>query len=231
MPSRFHESPIALEELPQLDGVLISHNHYDHLDKGTIQRLHPKVARFLVPKGVAATLKEWGVADNKIVELEWWQGTEVDGLSFTATPAQHFSGRGLFDANASLWVSWVIAAPHRRLFFSGDSGYFSGFKDIGKAYGPFDLTMIETGAYDADWPGVHISPEEALQAHKDLQGRHMMPIHNCTFDLAFHPWYEPLEELLQLAESARQSVLTPLMGAPLQLDGSEATLAWWHRAH
>lgn len=228
-PKRFHDLPIDPAELPPITGVLISHNHYDHLDKSSIRLLKDRVQHFLVPEGVAAALVDWGVEPGRIREHRWWQSSRLGGLRFTATPAQHFSGRGPFDGNATLWASWVIETPDQRLFFSGDSGYFSGFKTIGAAFGPFDLTLMETGAYDAAWPGVHMTPEETLQAHRDLGGGRLLPIHNSTFDLALHAWFEPLERLASLMEASDETLLTPRIGEPLALAGvSEArTEAWW----
>ncbi|HEX9390365.1 MAG TPA: MBL fold metallo-hydrolase [Usitatibacteraceae bacterium] len=176
-PRRFHQAPIGIAELPPIKGVILSHDHYDHLDFAAILQLAGKTALFLAPLGVGDTLIQWGVPAGKVRQLDWWQSTEVDGLHLVATPAQHFSGRGLRDGNRTLWASWVIVDDDLRLFFSGDSGYFGGFKQIGERFGPFDLTMIETGAYDHDWPDVHMQPEQTLQAHLDLRGRHLLPVH------------------------------------------------------
>ncbi len=145
------------------------------------------------------TLIKWGIDASKIRQLDWWQDTEVDGIRFVATPSQHFSGRGLFDGNSTLWASWVMIEGNTRIFFSGDSGYFDGFKHIGEQYGPFDLTLMETGAYNVEWPHVHMQPEQTLQAHIDLKGRWLLPIHNGTFDLSMHAWYEPFDRILALA--------------------------------
>ncbi|MFG1498332.1 MBL fold metallo-hydrolase [Saccharospirillum sp. HFRX-1] len=228
-PKRFHELPIDPQQLPPISGVLISHNHYDHLDKTSIKLLKDKVQQFLVPEGVAATLVEWGVDPARIREHRWWQSSRVGGLSFTATPAQHFSGRGLFDRDATLWMSWVIETPSQRLFFSGDSGYFSGFKTIGAAFGGFDLALMETGAYDPAWPGVHMTPEETLQAYRDLGAQRLFPIHNSTFDLALHAWFDPLERLATLAEAQGETLVTPRIGEAMSLAdvASLQTDAWW----
>ncbi|MGH8410893.1 MAG: MBL fold metallo-hydrolase, partial [Pseudomonas sp.] len=182
-PKRFHQPPISLEDLPPIEAVILSHNHYDHLDHKAVVQLADKTRYFLAPLGVGDTLVKWGVDASKVRQLDWWQGTEVDGIRFVSTPAQHFSGRGLFDGNQTLWCSWVMIDGSRRIFFSGDTGYFEGFKRIGEQYGPFDLTLMETGAYNVDWPHVHMQPEETLQAHIDLKGRWLLPIHNGTFDL------------------------------------------------
>jgi L-ascorbate metabolism protein UlaG (beta-lactamase superfamily) len=187
-PKRFHQPPIALHELPPIRGVILSHDHYDHLDQATIQQLAKSTDVFLTPLGVGDRLIDWGVDAAKVRQLDWWDSVTIDGLKMTATPAQHFSGRSLFDGNRTLWSSWVIVDDELRVFFSGDTGYFDGFKTIGERLGPFDVTLLETGAYDAQWPYVHMHPEQTVQAHVDLRGRWFMPIHNGTFDLAMHRW-------------------------------------------
>ncbi len=226
-PKRFHPLPLSLQDLPALKAVLISHDHYDHLDKTSVRILDKKVERFIVPTGVGAYLREWGVASNKITELAWWQSLSLGSLQFTATPAQHFSGRGLTDRDTTLWASWVIAGREARIFFSGDSGYFGGFQEIGERLGPFDLTLIETGAYNDLWSEIHMKPEESVQAHLDLRGRVMVPIHNSTFDLALHDWFEPLERALAAAEVHGSTVLTPIIGAPVNVLAPQITQTWW----
>ncbi|WP_163134612.1 MBL fold metallo-hydrolase [Agarivorans sp. Alg241-V36] len=226
-PKRFHQPPVELSDLENIDGVLISHDHYDHLDKHSIKLLKDKVQHFVVPEGVDQHLLDWGVEANKISRLRWWQSASFGELTVTATPTQHFSGRGLFDGNQTLWASYVIDAPEQRIFFSGDSGYFDGFKQIGERYGPFDLTMMETGAYDKDWSAVHMTPEQTLQAHLDLKGKALMPVHNSTFDLAFHSWYEPLERISQLSELADVQLVTPKIGEVFTVGQAQKTAAWW----
>ena len=226
-PLRFHAPPLALEELPPLAAVILSHDHYDHLDEQAIRRLAPTTERFLAPLGVGDVLVDWGVAAEKVTQLDWWQEAEVDGLRFVATPAQHFSGRGLFDSNRTLWASWVMIDEQLRLFFSGDTGYFDGFREIGERYGPFDLTLIETGAYNVAWPSVHMQPEQTLQAHLDLRGRWLLPIHNGTFDLSIHGWQEPFERILALSQQAQVRLCTPLMGERVSLDSPHAGQNWW----
>lgn len=229
-PKRFHAPPIALKDLPPLKGVILSHNHYDHLDKATVRALAASAEHFVAPLGVGDTLVRWGVPAAKVRQLDWWQSTTIDGLRLVATPAQHFSGRGLRDGNATLWCSWVLIDDGLRVFFSGDSGYFDGFRQIGERFGPFDVTLMETGAYDRQWPHVHMQPEQSLQAHLDLQGRWMLPIHNGTFDLALHPWFEPLDRISALATAHGVSLATPMIGQRLDLQQPQPGPAWWHQA-
>ena len=230
-PKRFHAPPIALTDLPPLRGVLLSHDHYDHLDHATIRTLAPKVGIFLCTLGVGDRLQDWGVPAEKIIQHDWWQGSVVDGLRFTATPAQHFSGRSLSDGNRTLWASWVIedlrAERPLRIFFSGDGGYFDGFKQIGQRFGPFDITLMETGAYDTHWPYVHMHPAQTIQAHKDLGGNWLLPIHNGTFNLAMHAWWDPFEQILSLGQQHGVPIATPMMGERLDLNQPHAGEPWW----
>lgn len=229
-PKRFHPSPIAAEDLPALAAVIISHDHYDHLDRRSIQALDGKTEKFFVPLRVGKHLRDWGVAADKIVELDWWQGASVGSLQVTATPAQHFSGRGLFDRDETLWASWVIEGEQGKLFFSGDTGYFNGLKDIGERFGPFDVTMLEAGAYNPAWATIHMMPADTIQAHIDLGGKALLPIHNSTFDLSNHPWYDPLETVSALAATADIQVLTPMFGESVSITAPDQYLAWWRDA-
>jgi L-ascorbate metabolism protein UlaG (beta-lactamase superfamily) len=226
-PKRFHAPPLGIDELPPIRCVILSHDHYDHLDRATVLRLAPKVELFVAPLGVGERLIAWGVERARVRQLDWWQETMVGGVRLAAVPAQHFSGRGLRDADRSLWASWVIDAPGARLFFSGDTGYHAGFKAIGERYGPFDVAMLETGGYDRMWADVHMRPEQTLQAHLDLGGRWLLPIHNGTFDLAFHAWAEPLERIQALAMAAGVPLATPQVGAAWQVMQPVAGPAWW----
>lgn len=226
-PKRFHETPLTIEELPEIERVLISHNHYDHLDKSSVKQLANKTRQFLVPLGVEADLMKWGVKAEKIQRFDWWQELETETANVAFTPTRHFSGRGLTDGNRSLWGSWVIETAAGNVFFSGDSGYFEGFAEIGEKYGPFDITFVETGAYDRDWSEIHMTPEESVQAHIDLKGRVMVPIHNGTFDLAFHAWYEPLERVLDAADRHGVSLSTPVVGQTLTVRNNLSTPRWW----
>ncbi|GAB3359557.1 MBL fold metallo-hydrolase [Lysobacter tyrosinilyticus] len=233
-PKRFHAPPIALDDLPPLRGVILSHDHYDHLDRDTVVQLAKTTGVFLTPLGVGDRLIAWGVDPAKVRQFDWWEGTSIDGVQFTTTPAQHFSGRGMFDGNKTLWASWVIVDDTKptalRVFFSGDTGYFDGFKEIGRRFGPFDVTLLETGAYDPQWPYVHMQPEQTVQAHQDLRGRWLVPVHNGTFDLAMHGWTEPFERVLALSSERGIALATPHMGERLDLSAPHAGTPWWREA-
>jgi L-ascorbate metabolism protein UlaG (beta-lactamase superfamily) len=231
-PKRFNgDLPLDPGALPQIDLVIISHDHYDHLDKAAIQQLRDKVKVFAVPLAVGARLEKWGIPQWKIIELDWWEECRLDeNLMVAATPAQHFSGRGITDRNKTLWASWVILTPFHRLFFSGDSGFFNGFKKVGDKYGPFDMTFIECGAYGTAWPKVHMFPEQTVQAHLDLRGRLLQPIHWGTFNLALHPWYEPMERLVAAAADSRVDIATPVVGETVIYGKTAGTQRWWQRA-
>ena len=230
-PKRFHTLPMTIAELPRLDVVVISHDHYDHLDKASIKALAAKTAMFVVPTGLDRHLRRFGVSANKIKVLAWWQEVKLGSLRFHATPAQHFSGRGLFDKNKTSWASFVIESSRRRIFFSGDSGYFAGFSEIAKRFGRFDVSLIETGAYDELWPDIHMQPEQSLRAHLDLQADYMIPIHNSSFDLAMHAWYEPLQRLANAAETYQVPLITPIFGAAVDMrcldQAPEQHGYWW----
>ncbi|QNB16726.1 hydrolase [Paraburkholderia tropica] len=226
-PKRFHAPPIDLADLPPLRGVILSHDHYDHLDRETVLALAASTGVFLTPLGVGDRLIEWGIDAAKVRQFDWWQSASIAGVTFTSTPAQHFSGRSLFDGNSTLWCSWSIATDDLRVFFSGDTGYFDGFREIGERMGPFDVTLIETGAYDPQWPYVHMQPEETVQAHLDVRGRWLVPIHNGTFDLAMHRWQEPFERVMGLAAARSVMLATPRMGERLHLADPQRGERWW----
>ncbi len=226
-PKRFHAPPISVEELPPIEAVILSHDHYDHLDHASILALKDKTAHFITTRGVGDLLVEWGVEARKVQQLAWWQATAVAGVQLVATPAPHFSGRGLTDSNRRLWSSWVILDGERRIFFGADSGYFGGFKAIGERYGPFDVTLLEAGAYDTRWTAIHMLPEQTVQAHQDLRGRWLLPIHNGTFDLAFHPWQQPFERVLTAAAAQGVNVTKPVMGERIDLTDIRPGRPWW----
>lgn len=226
-PRRFQPAAIAVDQLPPLRGVVLSHDHYDHLDKATIRALASRTELFVAPLGVGDRLLRWGVEPGKVRQLDWWDSLQVDGVHLTATPAQHFSGRGLRDRNRTLWASWAIRAPGLNLFFSGDSGYFPGFAEIGRRQGPFDLTLVECGAYDPMWEGVHMLPEQTVQAHLDLRGRRLLPIHNGTFDLAFHDWNEPMERVFAAARARGVDITMPRFGQAVDALSPPPPEPWW----
>jgi L-ascorbate metabolism protein UlaG (beta-lactamase superfamily) len=226
-PKRFHPPPIALAELPPVEGLILSHDHYDHLDTETIEGLRERVQRYFVPLGVGARLQGMGVAAGRIAEFDWWQSARHADVELTATPAQHFSGRTLSDRNRTLWASWVIASGGERIFFSGDSGYFPGFKQIGDRFGGFDIALMENGAYDSYWPAVHMTPEETVQAFGDLRGKLLYVVHNSTFDLAFHTWRDPLERVAALADARGIALATPEIGEVLTLNRPRENKRWW----
>ncbi len=230
-PTRFNGNvPLDIHQVPHIHAVIISHDHYDHLNKFSIRQLNEKTEKFFVPLGVGARIAGWGVPTGKIVELDWWEESRFDQeLMVAATPAQHFSGRGLFDRNESLWASWVIRTPSHALFFSGDSGYFDGFKRIGETYGPFDMTFIECGAYCKSWAHVHMFPEQTVQAHRDLGGKVLHPIHWGTFDLALHPWYEPMERLAASAAANGIVTATPIVGETTRYGKAKSQHPFWWR--
>jgi L-ascorbate metabolism protein UlaG (beta-lactamase superfamily) len=229
-PERMHRPPIPLESLPSVDAVVISHDHYDHLDLDTVLALaRSQRAPFVVPLGVGAHLRAWGIANQRIVELDWGQSASVDELTLACTPARHFSGR-FISRNTTLWASWVIAGPRHRVYFGGDTGYTKSFADIGSDHGPFDLTLMPVGAYNTLWPDIHMNPENAVRAHLDVSGPGkglLVPIHWCTFRLAPHPWAEPVERLLEAAGQAGVDVVVPQPGFRLDPSSSPALDAWW----
>lgn len=226
-PKRFFAPPIPLNDLPEIDAVILSHDHYDHLDEPTIKALRERVPLFVVPLGLGAHLEYWGVAPERIIELDWWERTSVGGVELVATPARHFSGRSINDRDATLWAGWAILGQTRRVFFSGDSGMFPGFAEIGARLGPFDVTMMETGAYNADWPDVHMGPEQAVEAHRMVRGVLMLPIHWGTFNLAFHGWTEPVERLLVAAERVGVQVAIPRPGESISPASPPGVERWW----
>ena len=226
-PKRFFQPPLALERLPPLDAVVISHDHYDHLDEPTLTALKDRVPRFVVPLGIGAHLEYWGIARERLIELDWWGKAVVAGIELTATPARHFSGRSLSDANQTLWAGWALRGPSHRVFFSGDTAMFPGFAEIGERLGPFDAALIEVGAYDALWADVHLGPEQALAAHKLLKGGVMFPVHWGTFDLALHGWTEPAERLLAAAREAGVSLVVPRPGESIEPARPPPATRWW----
>lgn len=229
-PRRLHPVPLRLEALPPLDAVVISHDHYDHLDLATIRRLAAlQDMPFVVPLGVGAHLERWGVAQSRIIELDWDEAVEVAGLALTATAARHFSGR-LRQDNGTLWASWVVAGRHRRVFYTGDSGYFPEYARIGADHGPFDATLVQVGAYSRYWPDIHMTPEEGVATHLAVDGGMLVPVHWCTFTLAPHPWSEPMERLIAEAAARGVRVAIPRPGQLLDVDRAPAAPETWWRS-
>ncbi|WP_426752098.1 MBL fold metallo-hydrolase [Myxococcus sp. Y35] len=228
-PKRFHPPPLPLEALPEVDAVLLSHDHYDHLDMPTIRALASRQVTFYAPLGVGAHLEAWGVPAERVVELDWWQEVSLgEGrLRMVATPAQHFSGRGLTDRNSTSWTSWTLLGPQHRVFFSGDTGLTDEFAEVGRRFGPFDVTMFEVGAFHPSWGSIHLGPHQALQAHEMVRGRVLLPIHWGTFNLALHAWDAPANELVAEAREKGVSLLTPILGQPVEPTRERAETAWW----
>lgn len=229
-PSRFNpDLPINIEALPFIDVVLISHDHYDHLDYESIIRLKDKVGKFYVPLGVGAHLIAWGVAEDKIIEMDLWDSESFGELTFVSTPSRHFSGRGLFDRSCTLWCSWVIQTENMNIFFSGDGGYGNHFKEIGDKFGPFDFAMMECGQYNEQWAQIHMLPGDVPQALSDLKCKVFMPIHWGAFKLALHNWTEPVESLKKSIESRDLIMATPKIGEQFIIGESIPSDEWWKR--
>ena len=234
-PRRFQPAPITVADLPPLDAVLISHDHYDHLDQPTILQLakKPEIApRFITSLGVGSHLEAWGIAPDRITELDWWEQTAVansnDTLTLTATPAQHFSGRGL-TRDQTLWSSFVLKNEHHSMFFGADSGLTPEYADIARRLGPFDLSMLEIGAFHPAWANIHLGPQGALDAMKLIGGGRLLPIHWATFDLGLHPWDEPAEDLLKFAaQHPETQLIMPLPGQPIEPTAlTTLNTPWW----
>jgi L-ascorbate metabolism protein UlaG (beta-lactamase superfamily) len=225
---RFFANPLPLDNLPKIDAVLLSHDHYDHLDKGAITYLVKKGIPVITMLRVGNHLQQWGMDKGLVTELDWWQSVQLEGgLIITAAPARHFSGRWLNDRFHTLWGSFAIRGPQHHVFYGADSGYYPGFAEIGSRLGPFDLTMLEIGAYNQDWESIHMGPEAAVQAHQELKGNLLMPIHWGTFSLAFHSWTEPIERLIREAEKRGVKLLVPRPGEIVAVRGEAYNSGWW----
>ena len=226
-PRRFYPPPLALHELPALDAIVLSHDHYDHLDREFVQRIAANAPRWITPLGVGDWLRTWGVPEEMIIELDWWEATSLNDVTITATPARHFSGRGLRLRDRTLWAGWVFSNAANRVYYSGDSAMQNEFSEIGERLGPFDLTMIESGAYDKLWPDVHLGPEQAVIAHVHARGEVMLPLHWGLFDLALHSWTEPVERVLAAAEKHGVRVAAPRPGGMFEPAHIQAVERWW----
>lgn len=224
---RYSELPVSINELPPVDFVLISHDHYDHLDKSAVKVLAEKGTDFFVPLGVESHLKDWGIKDSQIQSLNWWQETKFGALKLVCVPARHFSGRSLFDENRTLWAGWVVKSEASSVFYSGDSGYGNHFKEIGKILGPFELSIIENGAYNTAWPYVHSNTENAVQACLDVKGKLLLPVHWSTFDLSMHSWDEPIVRAISEAGKKNIRIVTPRIGELVNLEEPIVNTNWW----
>jgi len=228
-PKRFHPPPIALADLPPIDAVLVSHDHYDHLDMATVQHLAARGTRFFVPLGIGAHLEHWGVPLAQIEEMEWWQKKTLGGVEFVCTPTRHYSGRSLGDRSATLWSSWAVRGPSHRFFYSGDTGYGTHFAEIGTRLGPFDVAFVKIGAYGPgpSWIDIHMPPEQSVQANRDVRARRMFPVHWSTFNLAYHDWDEPIRRTVAEAKRSDVDVVTPRLGEWVDADRAFASTPWW----
>ncbi|TDS13663.1 L-ascorbate metabolism protein UlaG (beta-lactamase superfamily) [Maribacter caenipelagi] len=222
------EFPISIDKLPQIDAVIFSHDHYDHLDYESVLKIKDKTNHFYTPLGVGNHLTKWGVSDANITEMDWWQETQFGSLKFVCTPAQHFSGRGLNNAQSTLWSSWVITSENENIFFSGDSGYASHFTEIGEKYGPFDLALMECGQYNEMWSDIHMMPEETAQAGIDVKAKKIMPIHWAGFKLALHEWTDPIKRVEAKAVELNIEVISPQIGQEIIVKDSVNNYSdWW----
>lgn len=229
-PKRFHPVPVPLSALPSLDVVLISHDHYDHLDRHTIRALARTDVPFITSLGVGAHLERWGIAPERITELDWWEKADVRGVTITAAPAQHFSGRGIKDRNSTLWSSMHLQGAGHSFFFGADSGLTPEFTEIGRRLGPFDVVALEIGAYHPSWGDIHLGAEQALVARGMLGSGAVLPIHWSTFNLAMHPWDEPAETIVRLAPDAGVQLLMPRIGEPIEPTRADEGMDPWWRA-
>lgn len=227
---RFSHPPVDVAGLPEIDLLILSHDHYDHLDYKVIREIDAKVRHYVVPLGVENHLKRWGVGADKITNMAWWEETEIDGLTLACTPAQHFSGRKLVDNMATLWCSWVLKDESHQIFESGDSGNYTHWEKIHEKYGDFDFVMMECGQYDVQWPKVHMFPEQSVAATKTLGTSVVMPIHWGAIVLSRHGWDDPVERFLLAAEKEGLTVITPYIGQTAHLETPALYLErWWRR--
>ena len=225
-PEPWYGPLLPMDSLPPLDAVLISHDHYDHLDRVAIEALEPRKPRYVVPLGVGAHLRDWGVDSARIVEFDWWDSIRIAGVDIVSTPARHASGRGLFDRAKTLWMGFALHGPIHRVWYSGDTGPQKAFAEIGSRLGPFDLTLVECGQYDRAWPDWHMAPESSLAAHRAVGGKAMVPVHWARFRLAFHSWNDPVERLFAANADGASTILVPKPGESLE-PATFRTEEWW----
>jgi L-ascorbate metabolism protein UlaG (beta-lactamase superfamily) len=224
-PKRFQPVPVGIGSLPPLDAVLISHDHYDHLDYASVRALAALDVPFVTSLGVGKHLEKWCVPPERIVELDWWEEAHLaSGLTITAAPSHHFSGRGLSDRNSTLWSSFALRGERHAVFFSGDTGLSPAFGEIGRRLGPFDVAAIEVGAFHPAWGDIHLGPENALRAWKELGSGRLLPVHWGTFDLALHDWHQPAEVLIA---NAPEGLVMPRLGEAIEPAHAEGVDPWW----
>ncbi len=227
---RFSKNTLdIIDNLPDIDIVLLTHDHYDHLDYHSIQKLIPKVKYYYTAIGVGRHLIKWGIKSDQITEFDWWDNKVIESLNITFTPTRHFSGRGLKDRAKSLWGGWVLKSDTKNIWFSGDGGYGKHFKEIGEKLGPFDFGFMECGQYNENWHQIHMFPKESIQAAMDAKVNSIMPVHWGAFSLAQHSWKEPVEEFIKESESKKTHYLVPRIGEIIDLNKTYDTKYWWRK--
>jgi L-ascorbate metabolism protein UlaG (beta-lactamase superfamily) len=225
---RFSENTLDLiDDFPEIDLLLLTHDHYDHLDYDSIQKLKPKVKHYFVALGIARHLVKWGIPESQISEFDWWEDKLFENIKITFTPTRHFSGRGLRDRAKSLWGGWVFTSENENIWFSGDGGYGNHFKSIGEKLGPFDFAFMECGQYNPNWHQIHMYPEESVQAAIDAKAQKIIPVHWSGFSLAQHTWTEPVERFISACEQKGMPYITPPKGQLISLNDTAQNEHWW----
>jgi Predicted Zn-dependent hydrolases of the beta-lactamase fold len=223
---RYDKAPLKRDEMPDVDFVILTHNHYDHLEYATMRFFRNNDVRFIVPLGVDVILKGWGIPEEKIYTMAWNDSLSEKGIEITALPVIHYSSRSWSDRNATLWVSYVFSGGGKKIYWSGDTGYGNHFAETGAKYGPFDLAFIEIDGWDPRWADIHLFPEEAVQACIDVNAKILLPVHWAVFDLALHPWNESIQKVVDIAQKEGIEVATPIMGEKF-IPGVTKTKHWW----
>lgn len=228
-PARFHPTPFPLSELQNIDAVIISHDHYDHLEEETFKHLAGTKTKLLVPLGLGDLVASWGISSDQYVEMDWWKEVIIGDVELIATPARHYSNRGFFDVGQSIWLSWAIVGPHHKVFYSGDTGYSKYFAEIGKQLGPFDVSLVKIGAYGPGdtWIAIHMPPEHSVKVHQDVNAKVMFPISWATFNLAYHAWAEPMERTVASAAELDVELVTPKVGETVNFAHEHTNETWW----